>query len=355
MTSSTRQLDQAAPDEARAPALRGKSMPVIAGLLATLAASAAFVRYKTNQVEKQNPPAGKFVEVNGVRLHYVERGEGQALVLLHGNGTSSQEVDSSGLIDVASASHRVLAFDRPGYGYSERPGRMKWNAEAQADLLHEALQRLGVEKPIIVAHSWATMVAIAFALRHPGAARSLVLLSGYYYPTPRMDVAAFSPTALPVVGDAMRHTVSPLIGRAMWPAFLAKLFAPTAAPQRFLSEYPVWMSLRPGQLRATTEEIAMMIPSAAELSARYGELKLPVVIMAGKSDLHVLPRLHSERLHAAIPHSKLVLVSGVGHMVTHSALPEVMQAIRTADGDSHAMASQGVPAAPASAGSAAAG
>jgi pimeloyl-ACP methyl ester carboxylesterase len=302
-------------------------VPLVVGLLAGLAASAAFVRYQTKKVESENPPRGKFVEVNGVRLHYIERGEGQTLVVLHGNGTSSQEVTSSGLMDIASATYRVIAFDRPGYGYSERPGKLKWGAKAQAALIHGALQQLGIEKPIIVAHSWGTLVAIALGLQYPDDVQGLVLLSGYYYPTPRVDVPLFSPVGLPIVGDALRYTVAPVVGWAMWPAFVRKLFAPASTPQRFKSEYPAWMTLRPTQLRATTEEIAMMIPVADELSDQYRQLRMPIVIMAGKSDLHALPQLHSERLHSEIAHSKLFLVPHVGHMITHSALTEVMAGI----------------------------
>lgn len=306
-------------------------LPLAVGLLTALAASAAYVRYQSRKVEKDNPPAGQFIEVDGVRLHYVERGRGQPLVLLHGNGTSSQEIDSSGLIDILSTSYRVIAFDRPGYGYSERPGRLHWDAEAQAELIHEALQRLDVEKPIIVAHSWATMVAIGIGLRYPGDVRGLLLLSGYYFPTPRVDVPLFSPAGLPVVGDAMRYTVAPVIGRAMWPAFVRKLFAPASTPDKFKNGYPVWMTLRPGQLRATTEEIALMIPSAAGLRDRYRELDVPTIIMAGQGDLHAIPQLHSERLHAEIRDSELILVPGVGHMITHSATEEVVNAIDTLD------------------------
>src|SRR3954464_718485 len=88
---------------------------------AALAASAAVVRHRTREAEWENPPLGGFMEVDGVRLHYVERGEGPPLVLFHGNGTMMQDFDVSGLLDLAAPHYRVIVFDRPGYGYSERP------------------------------------------------------------------------------------------------------------------------------------------------------------------------------------------------------------------------------------------
>jgi pimeloyl-ACP methyl ester carboxylesterase len=296
------------------------------GAGAALAAMALVVQYRTRKTERENPPTGKFIEVDGVRLHYIERGEGQAVVLLHGNGSMAEEFDISGLFGLAADKYRVIAFDRPGYGHSERPRGKIWSAKAQAELLYRALQRLGVERPVVVGHSWGTMVALTLALEHPEYVRSLVLLSGYYYPTPRLDAVLLSPPAIPVIGDLMRHTISPLLGRAMWPAMVKKLFSPARIPERF-SAFPVWMALRPSQLRASAGETALMIPEAGMLSKRYRELTMPVVIMSGAQDLHVTPERHAERLHRELPHSDLLLAPGVGHMIHHLVPHQVMEAI----------------------------
>ncbi|MEN3291364.1 MAG: hypothetical protein V7642_617 [Burkholderiales bacterium] len=306
--------------------MRGRGTTLL-GVGAALAAMALFVQYRTKQAERENPPAGKFIEVDGVRLHYIERGEGQPVVLFHGNGTMAEDFDISGVLGLAADKYRVIAFDRPGYGHSERPRGKMWNAGAQAELLYRALKQLGVEQPIIVAHSWGTMVALALALEHPEYVRSLVLLSGYYYPTPRVDVAWLSPPAFPVVGDLMRYTISPLLGRMIWPAMLKKLFYPTRIPENFSSKFPVWMALRPSQLKASAGETALMIPQAAILRQRYRELAMPVVIMSGAQDLHVTPKRHAERLHRELPHSDLMLTPGVGHMMHHIVPDQVMAAI----------------------------
>jgi pimeloyl-ACP methyl ester carboxylesterase len=194
--------------------------PLLLGTGAALAAMALFVQYRTKKAEQENLPSGKFIEVDGVCLHYVERGQGQPVVLLHGNGTMAKELDVSGVLDLASKKYRVIAFDRSGYGYSERPRTTIWNPTAQAHLLYRALQHLGIEQPVVVGHSWGTMVATALALEQPEYVRSLLLLSGYYYPTPRVDVLLFSPPALPVIGDLMHYTISPLLGRLFWPAMV---------------------------------------------------------------------------------------------------------------------------------------
>jgi pimeloyl-ACP methyl ester carboxylesterase len=294
---------------------------------AALAASALVVRQRTREAERDNPPLGNFIEVDGIRLHYVGRGEGQPLVLLHGDGSMIQDFESSGLIDIAARNYRVIVFDRPGYGYSERPRSTLWTPQAQAELLHHALHRLGVERPIVVGHSWGTLVAIALALQSPDYVKSLVLLSGYYYPTARMDVALMSPPAIPIIGDLLRYTISPLIGRMIWPAMKRRIFSPAPVPERFSSGFPVWMNLRPSQMRATAADSALMIPAAYSLRNRYRELAMPVAIMAGDSDRHADMHVHSETLHQELPHSTLHVVRGGGHMIHHLVPEEIMQVV----------------------------
>jgi len=271
---------------------------VLGAIGAAMAGLAMIVRHQTKKAERENPPVGRFIEVDGVRLHYVERGEGPPLVLLHGNGTMIQDYELSGLLNMAAARYRVIAFDRPGYGYSSRPRGTIWNPVAQAHLLHKALQQLGVEKPIVLGHSWGTLVAVALGLEYPGDVRSLVLLSGYFFPTLRLDVPLLSGPAIPIVGDLMRFTISPLLGRLMWPRLLKKMFGPSAVPQRFRA-FPLWMSLRPSQLRAAAAESALMVPAAFALRRRYRELSMPVIILAGTGDRIASAQGQSVRLIAS--------------------------------------------------------
>jgi pimeloyl-ACP methyl ester carboxylesterase len=291
-----------------------------------LAASFFYVRAKTRQAEAENPPRGRFVEVDGVRLHYIERGEGPVLVLLHGNGVLANDFEHSGLLDRAAQHYRVIAFDRPGFGYSERPRSTVWTPQAQARLLHHALQELEVDSAIVLGHSWGTLVALSMALEVPDFVRGLVLLSGYYYPSLRLDVPMLSGPAIPVLGDLMRYTVSPILTRMMWRPLTKNVFSPQPVADSFRRLKP-WMALRPGQLRASAAETALMVPAAMSLAKRYPELKVPAVLIAGTQDRIVDFGHNSERLNERIPDSELQLQPGVGHM-THYANPEqVMAAI----------------------------
>lgn len=297
-----------------------------AGSVAVVVGSVLLNRANAKRAESATPPAGKFVEVDGVRLHYVDRGEGAAVVLLHGNGDILQDYEVSGVLPLAAERHRVIAFDRPGFGYSERPRSTIWTPAAQAELIAKALKRIGAGPAVVVGHSWGTMVALAMAVDHPEAVSGLVLLSGYYYGTVRLDVIPAAIPAVPVLGDLIAHTVAPLTGLLTGPLAVKASFAPAAVPEKF-AELPKAMALRPSQIRATAADAALMISSAVSLSRRYHELAVPVIIMAGAGDLIVHVDKHPERLAGDIAGAELRVISGQGHLF-HWAVPaDVVAAI----------------------------
>jgi pimeloyl-ACP methyl ester carboxylesterase len=305
---------------------RGWLAPAVLGAAAALGAAAFYTSRKTHEAEHKYPPVGRFLSVDGVRLHYIERGTGEPLVLIHGNGTLIQDFTISGLVDRLSERYRVIVIERPGYGYSTRP-RQLWTPRAHAALFQKALQHLGVDRAIVLGHSWGTMVAVSLALQAPALVRGLVLLSGYYFPTARLDVALNWPLAIPGIGDAMRHTVSPLLARLMLPRAFRKMFEPAPVPEHFDRLFPKELMLRPIQLRASNEDAALMTPAVMELEQHYGELTVPVVIVTGGDDQIADVGRQSERLHQELPGSEFIRVPGAGHMIHHLAPDQVVAAI----------------------------
>lgn len=292
-----------------------------------LAGTALYVRGQANQAERRHPPTGRFLDVEGVRVHFIDKGRGAPVLLLHGNGAMAEDFVISGLFDLLAERHRVVAIDRPGYGYTERPRDRVWTPGEQALLVHRTLATLGVERPIVVGHSWGTLVALALALAHPKDVSGLVLLSGYYFPTARRDVWLFAPPAIPVVGDVLRYTVSPLLGRLLAPKLVRKVFEPRPVPRRFTDRFPLDLALRPGQLRASAEESALMVPSAAAFETHYARLRTPLVVMTGDQDRIVTPARQALRLHRTVPGSGLRVIPGVGHMMHYHAGREIRDAV----------------------------
>jgi pimeloyl-ACP methyl ester carboxylesterase len=239
-----------------------------------------------------------------------------------------EDFESSGLLDAAAKNHRVIAFDRPGFGHSDRPRDTVWTPQAQADLIAAALRQIGVSKPIVLGHSWGTMVAVALALQDRTDVQALVLASGYYFPNIRADAIIFAPAALPVIGDVLNYTVSPLVSRLIWPLLLRKIFGPSSVPGKFAG-FPEEMAVRPWQLRTAALESALMIPAAYMLRKRYRQLHVPVIIVAGDDD-RVVESGQSRKLHRKLPGSILQVIPATGHMVHQTATAEVLSAVDTA-------------------------
>lgn len=300
---------------------------------ATLAATALLVRRSARKAEVRHPPLGRFIEVDGVRLHYLEAGQGQAVLLLHGNGARADDFEGCGLIAALSPRYRVIAFDRPGFGHSERPSGRPWSPADQAALLAKACVALGAAEPVVLAHSLGTQVALEMALGAsdkesaaggtalPGderphfRPRGLVLVSGYYFPSFRLDSWIAATPALPVIGGLLRNTFSPLLSRLFLPLLQRQLFSPRAVPASFRQAVPKGLMLRPWQLLAAAQDSASMIPEARRVEERYGQLALPVEIFAGEGDRVVRKGGQAPRLQGKIRHSTLHRIAGEGHML----------------------------------------
>ena len=128
----------------------------------------------------------------------------------------------------------------------------------------------------------------------------------------------------------MRYTISPLVTRALLPGLIEQMFAPAEVPERFESQFPKELMLRPSQLRASAEDAALMTPSVMELQHRYRELRAPMTIIAGADDQIADVGRHSERLHRDLPQSEFIALPGLGHMVHHLAPGAVASAVERA-------------------------
>jgi pimeloyl-ACP methyl ester carboxylesterase len=132
--------------------------------------------------------------------------------------------------------------------------------------------------------------------------------------------------AIPVIGDIMCYTISPILGWLLSPAMIKTLFAPSEVPQAFTAHFPLSMALRPWQLRATAEETALMIPAAAKLQARYGAIACPVVIFQATGDT-VVEAEQAPRLQEATNAQALHTVRDTGHMLHYDVPDQIVRSI----------------------------
>jgi pimeloyl-ACP methyl ester carboxylesterase len=274
---------------------------------------------------------GQFVVVEGLRLHYVSQGAGDPIVLLHGNAGFIH--DYSAIIrHLAERGYRVLAFDRPGHGQSERSAGALATVEDQARLIYRALLELGVEKPILVGHSWGGLLTLAYTLRYETEISAAVLLAPAAYPEASQFEAQRALIRIPGLGHLIIRMSSPFIDREIR-RNLERAFSPDEVPTDYLRlATAIWN--RPEQIRAIVEDEANFNPTAEGLNPRYHEISVPTLIITGDSDLLVKPETHAFPLHRAISHSSLVVLPETGHMLPQTRPEAVLKAIQTVSAQS---------------------
>jgi pimeloyl-ACP methyl ester carboxylesterase len=272
------------------------------------------------RAEQRHPPAGAFVALDGVRLHYTDAGSGPAVVLVHGASTSLLDFQAS-IAGGLSEDHRVIAVDRPGHGYSERPPGGWPDPAQQARLIRVLVRELGVERPIIVGHSWSGSVVLAYLLDYPDETAGGVLLAGGSRPW-EGGVAWYNDVAtVPVLGQLFAHTVVYPFGRLSLESAVRNVFAPNPVAEGYTERTGVRLSLRPDSFLANAQDLRRLSDFLAVQSTRYGEIRHPVLAVTGGAD-HIVPSWnHAARLLRQIPHLEHIELEDTGHAL-HHAHPE---------------------------------
>lgn len=267
----------------------------------------------------------QYIIADGVRLHYVCAGTGQPVVLLHGNDGTLKDFTMS-IFNNLSAKYQTIAFDRPGHGRSKIFLHRMLTPEQQAQILHSALNQLGVSHPLLVAHSWGGAVALSYALQFPQDVSGLVLLSSVAYATKEEDPKPIYYLArVPVVSSLVALTFM-ITGRREVREELEEAFLPDTTPQPYEKSFLASM-FRVSEIKAAASDELSLNPALREMSPHYADIHVPVVIVAGDHDKTVPPAKHSFRLHEAIPQSKLIVLNNAGHELQFTRPKEVSSAI----------------------------
>lgn len=292
------------------------------GLLVIYTGVAAWV------ITRRYPPLGRFVEADGVRLHIIDRGEGQPIVLLHGWGATARDFLPT-LMEPLAQDFRVLAIDRPGYGFSGRPNRPPADSPAaQAAIIRAGLVKLGIERPIIVGHSWGGALALAYALTYPDEIAGVVAIAPTSHPW-RGDGHLYDRISqLPILGVLFRWTLVAPLGLIVAPINVREAFAPEPDLNDYAKNIGTNLVLRPGQFRANAEDLARLKDHLETQSTAYHQISVPVAIVAGRRDRVTLTRTHARALAEAVPDATLTVVPRAGHMVHHTQPDVVLAAIR---------------------------
>jgi pimeloyl-ACP methyl ester carboxylesterase len=300
-------------------------------LLALIIAVLVWFSWKTaRRVEAYLPPKGKFVEVDGARLHYVEKGDGPPVVMIHGLGGNLLHYTST-IADEIARTNRVIVFDRPGAGYSERPVGADASTPTQAAIIQKAIDTLGIRQPLIVGHSLGGAISLAHAVLHPGAARGYVLLAPAARPPEKippmfkgLDVRS------PLMRRIIAWTIGVPLGIKYGPAIVEAVFAPQPATPDFPTASGGLLGLRPKQIVTNMMDFTATTPEASNLYTHFSAIRAPVLCLYGLADQVLMAPYHLAALEG-IPGIEIETIAHAGHMLMHSEPQATVAAIRRLD------------------------
>jgi pimeloyl-ACP methyl ester carboxylesterase len=300
---------------------------------AALGVGAAITVVESLRIEAANRASGRFVEVaGGGRLHVLELGaaateEQLPIVLVHGASGNLEDLRLA-LGDRLAVNRRVILVDRPGHGWSDRPGGAADASPArQAALIVEALDRIGLERFVLLGHSLGGAVATALALAYPARIAGLVLLAPVTHPWEGGLAWYNAILSTPVIGPLFARTAALPLSVLLLHGGVASVFAPQPAPADYVRRAAIRLLLRPSTFVANAQDIAMLKEFVTAQAPRYGEIAAPTVVLTGSADSTVSPNIHARAIAAAVPDAQLVVLTGVGHMPHHVDADAVVAAV----------------------------
>lgn len=271
------------------------------------------------RAEARHPPVGRFVTVEGLRIHWAEAGEGPPVVLIHGASGNLRDFTFSLMGRLAAQGVRAIAFDRPGFGYSERQAERGWEPVAQARLLRAAAGAIGAARPVVVGHSWGGAVAMAWAVAAPQDVAGVAVLAGATHPWGGDAGLLYRLGATPVVSALVGGAARLLIDPEAPDALLRRIFAPDPVPPGYGAHVGVGLALRPATFRANALDLNNLNAALTAQAPLYAGLPVRLEVVHGAADRTVWPGVHAEPLARAVPGARLTLPPGVGHMPHHAA------------------------------------
>ena len=298
----------------------------ISGISATLAAAsvAAKLLLRPKDVEWEKHRAvvfhsdySRFMEVDGVRLHYQEAGDASAppMILIHGFAASNL-VWSKVFLEFAAAGYRVIAPDLPGYGYSAKPRHLDYTIAGQAEMVVNFLRQLEIERAIFLGSSYGGAIAATIALDHPELVEKLIMVGAVNNnrPTRYLLMRLFGS---PIIGDIL----SPLLvgSRRLLRLRMKRVYDRHSwvLDERRVDARHLPLSTR-GAHRAIIRTVRRW--DAERVSREAHLLTQPTLLLWGDTDREV-PLADGERLHESIPGSRLIVFRECGHL-PHEEYPE---------------------------------
>ena len=292
------------------------------------------IHWREREIEATYPPSGQFVTIDGVTTHYVEKGQGQPVILLHGASGNLREFTFA-FMDLLKDRYRVIAVDRPGFGFSDvldqndiLPLGVKVKSPMdQGAFLAKFAAAIDAPKPIVVGHSFGGAVALGWALAAPNSLGGLVLAASPSNPWTTSLGLYYRVNGSKWGGFFMPPILTAIVGKGKVSRTIDEIFEPHPAPVGYQDHVGADLVLRRRVLRINARQVMGLLDHIKRMVPQYPSIKVPCAILHGDADTIVPIDIHSEKLIHQLPNATLHVMKGVGHMPHHEDPKAVIAAI----------------------------
>jgi pimeloyl-ACP methyl ester carboxylesterase len=270
-----------------------------------------------------SPRAGEIFTFGSHQVHILECGDkrGSDVVMLHGCGSVAEEV----VLPFEDSGFRIIAPDRPGYGFSSQLAQGTRGPIGQAVWLESLFDSMGLSRVLLVAHSLGSAAALHLAIRRPDLVRGIMLISPCCRPVPFKPFIVLRTAVAPLVGDVMRRHVI-----ARWPDFfLDKGLRSSSFPNPLplhLSDLPAGHVVSPMAIQTMADELRAFNRDMKDLPDLPPDI--PLSVLFGAQDRVIQAPWHIEFLRRRHPSPRVELLPGVGHLPHHVAPELAVQMLR---------------------------
>ncbi len=281
----------------------------------------------TKHAEQTTPPVGEFIEIDGINIHYVKKGTGPHLIMFHGAGGHLKDFTFD-LVDRFAKDYTVIAFDRPGHGYTSLPNKKGATLADQSELLRKAAHELGVKSAYLMGYSFGGALSLHIATHTPEFVRGLILVSAVSMPTPYPIHINYRVMAKPIIGPILMAIATAFYRNTYFRDSYETIFAPQGSPKGYLDHVGVNISVRFKNFVENSRQLNILLPQVLAQSKSYPNLKMPIELIHGTTDVSVPASEHADKFIQVVPHANLVTVKGMGHGTHQLATQQIEAAVK---------------------------
>jgi len=276
--------------------------------------------------ETRYPPLGEIELVNDLNFHSFVTGSGsQSVIFIHGANINLRDWVFANS-KIIQTQYKSIYVDRPGFGYSERPNS-SWSAAKQAEQIRKFTQLNNINEPILVGHSWGSLVALEWILAHPDEVKGFVSVSGVNSSFGTITEVMSEIGIFNIAVEIYSRNLAKNVSAGSIERFAKRVFSPQKVPEKYLEFVGPDLSRRQKTILANNEDLKQTASTLANLEKRYSEIRVPVEVIHGKKDWLLDHELHGQAFADELPLSNLTLLDGVGHMAHHASPYAVNKAI----------------------------